>query len=531
MVRVVPSQRRDRDRLMKVAGTPMHLTTAAFDDIENATDPHRGPPGHRVDGPDSDDLEALSRRVPILARDLRTHDYTPGCRRCDLLPAGQTIRARSHNHTEECRKRIYERMRLAMDPRILRADADGVRVREQSVDEPNLANSAAGSPSGLDAPPQPEAEDDPLSGVKQYIDDDLEDFYKEVDLDPSSEPATLEPVHDGDDAADLFMDSDAEGGMAVDPNDGDMVAMVGVMQILGVDPVCALRFAVDTVRRKPQGQSLMNMYGRGNIVEAANAHARSLNIAGLDALDLRTLRPDGDPWEFTIRAHRRLAVRLVRERKPTWLIGSPPCSPFSTWMAINGPKMDPERRRRELEEGRAHLRCMVALYRLQLKEGRHFLHEHPQGAASWKEQCMLDLLKHHRVGTSVSHQCEYGLYAMSPSGERLRAMKPTRWASSSPQMLERLNKRCQRDHRHQHLDGGRTRAAAFYPPELVLEILCGIRDTADAELGVQEEEKEQPLNPVYAIADVPAFVCLTILLKQNLLIKTSHAMLLRHNQH
>ena len=61
------------------------------------------------------------------------------------------------------------------------------------------------------------------------------------------------------------------------------------------------------------------------------------------------------------------------------------------------------------------------------------------------------------------------------------AKKPTRWMSSSAQMLRRLSKRCSGKHSHQHLVGGRAKSAEDYPTELVTEFLRGIRDTADHE--------------------------------------------------
>ena len=39
--------------------------------------------------------------------------------------------------------------------------------------------------------------------------------------------------------------------------------------------------------------SFMEIYGRGKILEAAHGCRRNLNIHGLDALDLRTCKPDG----------------------------------------------------------------------------------------------------------------------------------------------------------------------------------------------------------------------------------------------
>ena len=61
------------------------------------------------------------------------------------------------------------------------------------------------------------------------------------------------------------------------------------------------------------------------------------------------------------------------------------------------------------------------------------------------------------------------------------AKKPTKWMSSSMAMMRRLIRRCSGLHEHQHLVGGRAKAAEDYSIELITEILRGIRDTADME--------------------------------------------------
>ena len=81
----------------------------------------------------------------------------------------------------------------------------------------------------------------------------------------------------------------------------------------------------------------------------------------------------------------------------------------------------------------------------------------------------------------VSDQCEYGLVTRDVSGNLAPAKKPTRWATTSLQMVNRLSKRCSGTHKHQHLLGGRAADAAFYPLDLISEILRGIRDTYEAE--------------------------------------------------
>ena len=94
---------------------------------------------------------------------------------------------------------------------------------------------------------------------------------------------------------------------------------------------------------------------------------------------------------------------------------------------------------------------------------------------------MVGLLRRPRVSTTVSDQCEYSLLTPGPNGKPTPAMKPTRWASSSSHMLKRLCTPCKRHHVHQHLVGGRAKDAENYSPELMIEILRGMRDTADFE--------------------------------------------------
>ena len=152
-----------------------------------------------------------------------------------------------------------------------------------------------------------------------------------------------------------------------------------------------------------------------------------------------------------------------------------------------------QRVKRMLKEAKRHLHFVISIYNMQLAAGRHFLHEHPVGASSWKDEFMEKVLKHPRVGTSVADQCMYGLMTMDGNGNLVEAQKPTKWASSSRQMLERLSTRCDKSHSHQHLVGGRAAAAAYYPAKLISQILRGMRDTADAEHKEREWSTEMSI--------------------------------------
>ena len=261
-------------------------------------------------------------------------------------------------------------------------------------------------------------------------------------------------------------------------------SLVGNLMTLGVpeqtarDHVCAMR------SRRPAA-TFSEVYGGGSIVDCANQARHDLNLEGLRALDLRTQKPNGTPWDFTIRADRRLARELIDRDQPDWLIGSPPCTAFSIWnYAMNYPKMDKEKVRAAVEAGRTHLNFVVSLYRKHMNRDKlFFLHEHPATALSWKGETVMALLKSPLVLTVIADQCRYGLTspAEGKPGQRLPALKPTRFMTNSKFMRDQLSMRCDKQHSHQPLIGGRCRDAAFYPLPLVEAILKGMSNRADDE--------------------------------------------------
>ena len=143
--------------------------------------------------------------------------------------------------------------------------------------------------------------------------------------------------------------------------------------------VKANRFCAAILRGKP---SLIELYGQGRIKDRADGALHNLNKVGQEALDLRTCKPNGDVWDFTNKSDRLEALRFANERKPTWVIGKPPCTAFSTIMGWNFKRMNETQVRRHLAIGRLHLHFVLQVYALQLAGGRHFLHEHPAGASS-----------------------------------------------------------------------------------------------------------------------------------------------------
>lgn len=472
MVRVVPNIRWSSDRISKIQTTPMTFRSGNLDQIEESTEPH----SHPEPSADAEVTARQGRRLRVLDADVKQYGYTESCPRCMYLKQGRDAIAKGVRHNEECRDKIYDALRQAGSEKLKRADledASRTQTKARKVREPELPqpdNEMDDKPDANDAPTEPLVDTD-VEPLRTSDMEDTYDFYQEVDR-------AQEVDWQGEDLMEY---------------DGDhlMTPLVDVLQTLGVSAADATMYAVQVIKNQPKRPTqfgseyqptFFELYGHGTLVKTSHGCRRNLNIDGLHAMDLRTAKPDGEHWDFSKASDRKLARSMVEELKPTWVVGSPPCTFFSSWnQGINHRKMDPDRVEALRKEAVMHLHFVIGIYKLQLDGGRHFLHEHPAGATSWADEWMQRLMEHPKVSSVVSDQCEYGLLTPNGDGVPTPAKKPTRWMSSSAMMLKRLSRRCSGKHVHQHLVGGRAKAAEDYSVQLVTDILRGMRDTADHE--------------------------------------------------
>ena len=84
---------------------------------------------------------------------------------------------------------------------------------------------------------------------------------------------------------------------------------------------------------------------------------------------------NGRSWDLSDpKVQDKCLERLLAER-PYLVVGSPPCSSL-------------EEAESKIAYGRSCLEFAARVYEMQVAAGRHFLHEHPLGATSWKEPCI-----------------------------------------------------------------------------------------------------------------------------------------------
>ena len=200
------------------------------------------------------------------------------------------------------------------------------------------------------------------------------------------------------------------------------------------------------------------------------------------AFDLTVNDEEGRPWDFDVASQREKAWKIVVEQKPTLLVGTPMCTAFCTWQNINGLKRSPDEIRRLRARAMVHLEFCARLYRLQLEEGRYFLHEHPMTSRSWQEPCIRSLLELGQVDRVVCDQCQMG---STDDRTNRPVRKPTYFMSNSDCILRALERRCKgkrgecsRPGGGQHVmcSGAVARRAALFTVTLCRTSLDGFRD-------------------------------------------------------
>ena len=207
---------------------------------------------------------------------------------------------------------------------------------------------------------------------------------------------------------------------------------------------------------------------------------REFDLQPGESLDLMT------GWDFDLEEHRRLAMERVKRDKPTMVVGSPPCTFFSTLQELNkhNNRDNPTwiaQFNANLEKAVRHIKFCVQIYKVQMDAGRYWLHEHPWSAKSWQIPELKELLEDPRVEIAYADQCQFGLTApiAGINGERGPAKKPTGFAGNSWTVMEELRRKCPGDHIHVRLEGGKAKQAAIYTEDLCRTICRGIRRQVD----------------------------------------------------
>ena len=138
-------------------------------------------------------------------------------------------------------------------------------------------------------------------------------------------------------------------------------------------------------RNKQLRHLISEIYSGPRVVRALKL-LPGLGLAPGFSLDLTTVDENGDNWDFNDPAMREKAERLVDEQEPYCLIGSPACTPYCALQTLNAARhgWSQEKIDTWLASAAVHMEFVCKLYKKQIAAGRHFLHEHPETATSWR---------------------------------------------------------------------------------------------------------------------------------------------------
>lgn len=78
------------------------------------------------------------------------------------------------------------------------------------------------------------------------------------------------------------------------------------------------------------------------------------------------------------------------------------------------------------------------------------------------------------------HMCAYNMKIQDKHGNEF-IYKPTQFLTNSPLVAARLERKCDRTHKHAQLQGNRTNKAAIYPEQLIDAVSVGINDQIRAD--------------------------------------------------
>ena len=247
-------------------------------------------------------------------------------------------------------------------------------------------------------------------------------------------------------------------------------------------------------RRQAAQRMVSEIYSAPRVTKAMKLMPGLELIPGF-ALDLSSNDENGNAWDFTRADMREKAKALVLRAKPYVLIGSPPCTAFSSWQHLNAARLSwtAQEIRRRRAEGELLVRFCCELYKLQADAGCYYLHEHPANATSWQLEEVRAILQLDGTRQVVCDQCQYG----QETGDGHPVKKPTRWLTNSPEIAKTLGDRCMgaagRCTRpgggdHVAASGKVAREAAVYPFRLCRAILRGCVSQLRADKRLQSDQ-------------------------------------------
>ena len=183
------------------------------------------------------------------------------------------------------------------------------------------------------------------------------------------------------------------------------------------------------------------------------------------SIDLKT------GWDLSNKQHTRQMWQTLKEEDPELLVICPPCRAFTILQELNFCKMGIEKATQLVMAGLEHLELAAALIKWQVNRGKYVLFEQPDGARSWKEECIEEVAQLEGMQRTSCDMCAYGLQV----DEQGLNKKSTGLLTNSEEIAKRVSNKCPHNHLHVPLLGGKAVKAQEYPPAFCRAVVNGIK--------------------------------------------------------
>ncbi len=444
------------------------------------------------------------RRFRINKSDLEAYEYTVGCPQCDYIRRyGKPRQGGQHNNA--CRERILRAIG-ASDAGKARLEQHEERTnrsiaeRIEYEDKKNAtAAAAAANPAVNSQPTQalPGASSSSRGEASAAAPIEAEPFDETTWVNvrggeqAPQTPRFDEPNMETQVRVEEVQEDANMGAEPAEDVDMSLIGSLGSLEPSFDDEVSALMLnqigcskSYHREGRSAVRRMVAEVYSPPRVTQLLKKMRSRYLMPGF-ALDLTVVDPeDGLPWDFNKPEKREKARRMVRAIKPYMLIGSPVCTQFCTWQALNRFKHgDSESKERARIEAQLHMDFVISLYYEQLEGGRYFLHEHPNWAASWSLEKIETLLRVPGVVRVRGDQCQYGAEIQRGQHRGDPIMKPTGFMTNSPCVAAEMSRTCEgmggacsrpKGGRHRLCSGVHAKDAQRYPKELCRAMLRGV---------------------------------------------------------
>ncbi|CAL1158697.1 unnamed protein product, partial [Cladocopium goreaui] len=312
------------------------------------------------------DRDSLPRNLYVKKADVEGN-YTAGCEGCNAIQVGLPARA----HSSECRTLVQQRL--------LRTEEGRARVLKRKgeasadADEPNelvlrdgpddavemAADAAIGQPEGRVGPlvrpdpvrrPLEEEGSSPGGAAKRQKSPEKRGQKREgEESHREAQVAEREEARGSNDPAPPAQGSEAPAAQSQGSGQSDMVSVLEANMF----------HKLESKKEIYEISQLLCSMGisKSDVAEIYNPErfTSKANLFGLRpgfAVDLMVSKNSkGDHWDLSKDTDQRELRRLLKKEKPLFLVGSPPCGPFSPLQNLSKYKRTDEENQQILEEG------------------------------------------------------------------------------------------------------------------------------------------------------------------------------------